>query len=121
VDFVHGGSQATADLQSIGLVAAGKPVVAIITQSEYARLPEITNSFTDELLSLLNRDRPKIMAAYQASPYSPAVSFQEFALWWYHFLDAAVVNRLIKDGVIVVPPAGYATMIVVPDATTPHS
>ncbi len=115
VAFVQGASPPTAEFQRLGFVQEGKPAIAVVSQSAYAKLPDITNSFTSELLRLLNGDRPKIVAAYQASPYAGAVSFQEFALWWYHFFDAAVMNRLIKDGVITVPPAGYATMIVIPD------
>jgi hypothetical protein len=112
--FVNGSSPATPGLQRLGFVRGGKPDVVVIPQSAYAALPEITNSFTDELLRLLNADRPKIVAAHEASRYARTVSFQEFALWWYHFFDAAVVGQLIKHGVITVPPAGYATMIVVP-------
>lgn len=118
VGFAHGSGNSPApaagQLEEVGFVRAGKPAVAVVTRSEYAKLPDITSSFSEELLRLLNADRPKIVAAYQASPYAGAVSFQEFALWWYHFFDAAVVERLIKDGVIVVPPAGYATMVVIP-------
>lgn len=110
--LVHGASPGMPELQQLGFVRAGKPAIAVVTQGAYAKLPDITNSFTEDLLRLLNADRPKILAAYRASPYAPAVSFQEFALWWYHFFDAAVVDRLIKDGVITVPAAGYATMIV---------
>jgi hypothetical protein len=114
VGFVHGSSPPMRELKDIGFVKAGRPAVAVVTQSEYARLPEITSSFSDELLRLLNADRPKIIAAYQSSSYAGTVSFQEFALWWYHFYDAAVVGRLIQDGVIVVPPEGFATLIVIP-------
>jgi hypothetical protein len=114
VAFARGSSPATSKLLQLGLVLAGKPAIAIVSQSAYAKLPEITKSFTDELLGLLNADRPKIVDAYQSSPYAATVSFQEFALWWYHFFDAAVTDRLIEDGVIAVPPAGYAAMIVIP-------
>jgi hypothetical protein len=112
--YVRGASRATPTLGRLGFVRAGRATVAVVSQSAYARLPEITGSFSDELLQLLNTDRQKIVAAYETSPYFPAVSFQEFALWWYHFFDAAVVDRLISDGVITVPPTGYATMIVAP-------
>jgi hypothetical protein len=114
VAFVHGASGAAPELQAPGFVREGKPQVAVVTQSEYAKLPEIANSFAEELLRLLNADRPKIFKAYQSSRYARAVSFQEFALWWYHFFDAAVVDRLIKDGLIAVPAVGYATLIVLP-------
>jgi hypothetical protein len=113
--FTRGTSPATAELREIGFVRHGRPSVAVVDRSAYARLPEITSSFTPELLRLLNADRSKILAAYQASRYARSVSFQEFALWWYHFFDAAVVQRLIKDGLISVPPVGYATLIVLPD------
>jgi hypothetical protein len=109
-----GSGPATKELEGLGFLRAGKPAVALVTKSEYAKLPEITSSFSEELLRLMNADRPKILDAYKGSPYADAVSFQEFALWWYHFFDAGVVERLIKDGVIAVPPAGYATMVVIP-------
>jgi hypothetical protein len=98
--FVRGTSPATTELRELGFVTGGQPAIAVVSQSAYAKLPEITSSFTVELLRLLNADRPKILAAYQASRYSPSVSFQEFALWWDHFLT--------------VPAVGYATMIVIP-------
>lgn len=115
VAFASGTSAAAPDLEHLGFVRAGKPVVPVISQSDYAKLPDITNTFSSNLLSLMNADRPRIMAAYKASTYARNVSFQEYALWWYHFFDAAVVARLIDDGVITVPDVGYATMVVVPD------
>lgn len=93
---------------------AGKPVISVVSQSDYAKLPDITSSFSSDLLNLMNAYRPRIMAAYKASTYARNVSFQEYALWWYHFCDAAVVGHLSDDEVITVPDAGYATMIVVP-------
>lgn len=114
--FARGTSPATTELCELGFVTGGQPAIAVVSQNAYARLPEITSSFTEELLRLLNADRPKILAAYQASRYSPSVSFQEFALWWYHFFDAAVVERLIRDQLITVPAVGYATLIVIPAA-----
>jgi hypothetical protein len=89
----------------------------MVSSKAYAALPDITNSFAPELLRLLNADRDKIAAAHAASRYGRSVSFPEFALWWYHFFDAAVVDRLVRDGVIAVPAAGYATLIVMPDGS----
>jgi hypothetical protein len=125
VALVNGKSAATPELERLGFVRAGKPVISVISQSEYAKLPAITSIFTPDLLRLMNADRPKIVAAYKASRYAANVSFQEYALWWYHFFDAAVVERLIDDGVITVPDVGYATLVVVPDpsagTSSPHS
>jgi hypothetical protein len=93
----------------------GGSAFTMVSSKAYAALPEITNAFAPELLRLLNADRGKISAAHAASRYGRSVSFPEFALWWYHFFDAAVVDRLVRDGVISVPASGYATMIVTPD------
>jgi hypothetical protein len=98
-----------------GWVKDGNAGFTLVGQKAYSALPGITDRFAPELLRLLNADRTKIAAAHAASRYGGSVSFQEFALWWYHFFDAAVVNRLIRDGVITVPASGYATMIVTPD------
>jgi hypothetical protein len=87
----------------------------LVGKRAYSQLPEIADAFAPELLKILNGDRTKLVAAYRASPYVRAVSFPEFALWWYHFFDAEVVARLIQDKVIEVPKAGYATLIVAPD------
>jgi hypothetical protein len=112
VAFAKGGGPVSPELERIGFVRDGKPQVTVISKSEYAALPQITGSFTDTLLGLLKQDRPKIVAAHERSRWAKTVSFQEFALWWYHFYGAAVVDALIRDGVIVVPKAGYATLIV---------
>ncbi|HEX4385726.1 MAG TPA: hypothetical protein VH083_22350 [Myxococcales bacterium] len=87
----------------------------MVGKAAYSELPALADLFAPELLQILNADRAKLVAAYRASPYVSAVSFPEFALWWYHFYDAEVVDRLIQDKVIEVPKAGYATLIVRPD------
>jgi hypothetical protein len=112
--FVQGRTPASAQMRRAGLVRAGKPTLVVVSQVDYAALPAIADEFRDELLQLLMADRPKIEAAWKASRYAQRVSFQEFALWWYHFLYADVIDRLIQDGTIDVPDAGYATLIVRP-------
>lgn len=113
--FGRGTSPAPPELEHLGFVQSGKSAVSVVPRSAYTRLPDITNDFTDELLRALNDDRPKIHAAYEASRYGREVAFQEFALWWYHFFYADVIDQLTKDGIITVPAVGHATLIVSPD------
>jgi hypothetical protein len=110
--FARGATPASPELRAAGLVRKGRPALAVVSQADYATLPAITDDFRDELLRLLMADRSKIHAAYEASRYAQRVSFQEFALWWYHFVYADVIDRLIKHGTIDVPEAGYATLTV---------
>jgi hypothetical protein len=113
--FVQGRAPASTPLRRAGLVRAGKPTLLVVSQRDYAALPAIADEFRDELLQLLMADRPKIETAWKASRYAHRVSFQEFALWWYHFLYADVIDALIRDGTIAVPDTGYATLVVRPD------
>jgi hypothetical protein len=80
VAFVQGGATVEPVLRDLGLVRDGEPTVAVISQSLYARLSDITKTFTDELLRLLNGHRAEIADAYRRSRLAHGVSFQEFAL-----------------------------------------
>ena len=114
LSLIRGRSLASAELRDLGFVRGGKPAIAVISPDAYASLPGIADRFSVDLLAALNAHRPKILAAYEHSRYAGRVSFQEFALWWYHFSYAAVIDRLVADGSIAVPAAGYAVLIVAP-------
>jgi len=116
--LTRGKSLASAELSDLGFVQNGKPAVAVISSDMYASLPGIADRFSVDLLAALNAHRAKIREAYEHSRYAGRVSFQEFALWWYHFFYAAVIDRLAGDGSIITPAAGYAVLIVAPPERT---
>lgn len=100
------------ELNALHFVADQKPQIAIVNQDKYAELHSVTETFTPTLLREVNADRSLIFKAYASSGYAPYVTFQEFALWWYHFLIVDVTQRLIAERVIEVPKIGFTTIIV---------
>jgi len=70
---------------------------------------------TNDLVALLERYRPAVRQAYEESPYSREVTFEEYFMWWYHLFYTDVTDRLIAEGYIVDPESGITTYLIVND------
>ena len=100
-----------AGFESLGLMdPAGQVVVPVLAVADEQALSAIAADFRPALLAVLEGHRAALTAAWRASPYADeGVSFEEYAIWWYHLFYTAVTDRLIRGGQIAAPPGGVLT------------
>lgn len=100
-----------AGLRGLGLIGRDDTVIApVLSKRDNHRLSEIAAAFRPALLQVLEARRASIHAIYEASPYfAEGVSFEEYAIWWYHVFYTAVTDRLIARGSVTVPKRATLT------------
>lgn len=67
------------------------------------KMPEV---FLPTLLSILERNKPYFLSVYKALEYENETSFEEFFIWWYHFIYTKATDILIKQAKIKKPEGG---------------
>ncbi|MEE8241796.1 MAG: hypothetical protein V3R16_11055 [Nitrospirales bacterium] len=102
-----------AGLKALGWERRGQIVVPVLDEEASAALSSMADLVTDDLLALLERYRPAVTQAYEGSPYSREVTFEEYFIWWYHLFYTAVTDRLIAQGYIANPASGITTYLMV--------
>jgi len=104
-------------LRSLGIIADnGQVVVPILSDEDGRGLSQIAAIVAPGILRVLEEHRPALTNQYAVSPWAKEkVSFEEFAIWWYHVFYTAVTNRLIAEGAIKLPALRLANYI---DLTT---
>ncbi len=67
---------------------------------------DIAALFKPVLLDILEKHRNYIRHVYQVSGYAKEISFEEFFIWWYHFIYTETTNMLAENGTLTVPEDG---------------
>lgn len=67
---------------------------------------QMPNIFLPTLISILERNRAYIKNTYTELGYDKEITFNEFFIWWYHFIYSETTNILIKDNVFKKPKNG---------------
>ena len=69
----------------------------------YNQMPKI---FQPTLIGILEKNRPYFEQIYSELGYDKEISFNEFFIWWYHFIYSETTSKLIKDKIIITPESG---------------
>ncbi|MCZ4696467.1 hypothetical protein [Ancylomarina euxinus] len=67
------------------------------------KMPEI---FLPTLLNILERNKPYLLSVYKTLEFENETSFEEFFIWWYHFIYSETTDILIRKGQISKPESG---------------
>ncbi|MDR2205883.1 MAG: hypothetical protein LBE36_06990 [Flavobacteriaceae bacterium] len=77
-----------------------------ITNSDNQILKKTANHFLPKLLNILENNRKYIEKVYRKTGYSREISFEEFFIWWYHFIYTQATENLKNKGILTIPPSG---------------
>ncbi len=77
-----------------------------INKEDYKRLTTLADAFKPRLINLLKDNSNYIEKIYKESVYYDKISFEEFFIWWYHFIYTDVTNELSKRGLLSIPKDG---------------
>jgi len=69
----------------------------------YNQMPKV---FLPTLISILEKNKTYFKKVYTELGYNKEVTFNEFFIWWYHFIYSEATNLLIEDEIIKEPNGG---------------
>lgn len=67
---------------------------------------EMAKDFLPLLIQTLESKKDYIKKVYEKSGYANEITFEEFFIWWYHFIYTQTTNELTHKGIIQIPPTG---------------
>lgn len=77
-----------------------------LTPELYNLFDEIAEDFRPKLLNILDEQSDYSHTVYQKTGYSDRIKFEEFFIWWYHFLYTDATNILAKMNKLTIPNGG---------------
>lgn len=90
----------------------GKRLAPVLVNTDLAALGILADRFAETLIPTLSHYLPEARRQFGQSPYADGrTTFQEWYIWWYHFLYTAVTDRLAEMGIVIVPVSGRMTYL----------
>ncbi|TCZ76562.1 hypothetical protein E0485_13285 [Paenibacillus albiflavus] len=98
--------------EKLNLVANGKVSIPVLSTKEFESLNSIADLIKEELILILDNYRSKLNACYLKSEYANETTFEEWFIWYYHFLYSFVTEDLIRKKIIHKPLNGLFSCII---------
>lgn len=67
---------------------------------------EISANFLPKLISILNNHKNYSLKVYNDLGYSKEITFNEFFIWWYHFIYTQATDMMFEKGMLTIPKDG---------------
>jgi hypothetical protein len=80
--------------------------VPSINSDDNKQFTLMANNFSPRLIEILETNLDYSKHVYRTMGYAKAISFEEFYIWWYHFIYTQTTNMLKENGLLVVPEKG---------------
>lgn len=80
--------------------------IPLLTKDDGDILTKMAELFKPELINILDKNRNEFLGNYKNSIYSNEITFEEYFIWYYHFLYTSVTNKLHDQGYLKVPENG---------------
>jgi len=64
------------------------------------------NQGQTKLLKILNEQTDYSRKVFEKTVYSDEIAFEEFFIWWYHFIYTDATNILAKRNKLTIPKEG---------------
>ncbi len=77
-----------------------------ITNVEMEFFEQLASDFKPKLLNILTDNKRYIHSIYKKTGYENEISFEEFFIWWYHFIYTDITNILAKHNELQIPQDG---------------
>lgn len=68
--------------------------------------------FLPILIDVSEKNKPYFEEIYAELGYDKEITFNEFFIWWYHFIYTETTNKLITDNIIKKPENGLFYYII---------
>jgi hypothetical protein len=77
-----------------------------INEGDRLKLKAIAEIYTPALLDILETNRNYAKDVFQKTGYADEISFEEFYIWWYHFIYSRATEILAEKGALTIPEKG---------------
>jgi hypothetical protein len=84
----------------------------LISQSDNSIFEEMATSFLPALLKVLVEEEDYCRRIYSESGYDKEITFEEFFIWWYHFVYTQATNEMNQKGILTLPTNGCFDYVV---------
>jgi hypothetical protein len=81
-------------------------VALYLTPELYRFFEEIAADFKPKLLKILDEQTDYSRKMFEKSGYSNEITYEEFFIWWYHFIYTEATNILAERHELVIPEEG---------------
>lgn len=78
----------------------------VLSRNDLVIFTSMASFFQPVLIDLLKGRRGYIDEVYQKTGYSNEIAFEEFFIWWYHFIYTRATDILAQKGYLAVPADG---------------
>lgn len=78
----------------------------LISKSDNQIFEKIAKIYLPNLLKILENQRNYSKNIYTKLGYDKEISFEEFFIWWYHFIYTQSTNQMNKKGILTIPADG---------------
>ena len=103
-DFlVYGNNRNHIKAAEVSKYAEKLPLVDSIDNSLFYLWADL---FKSKLIKILNEHKGYIQSVYKKTGYAKEVTFEEFFIWWYHFIYTRATNILFERNLIIIPAEG---------------
>ncbi len=100
---VYGNNRINNELAFEELVRLDIPSLTISDQN---LLQSMSNLFSPRLIEILMENREYFLKIFNRSIYQKELTFEEYFIWFYHFLYTRATDILHLQGVIIIPESG---------------
>ncbi|AZQ64725.1 hypothetical protein EI427_21105 [Flammeovirga pectinis] len=101
---IYGNRQTLVDFNKLDELIKNCDVV--INEKDYDIFSDIANQYLPKLLSILENNQTYFEKVYTQMNYDKEITFDEFFIWWYHFIYTNTTNILNKRKLLTIPPNG---------------
>jgi len=77
-----------------------------LSRLDYEKMGSLANYFKPNLLKILTKNEKYIKTVFKKTGYGKSISFNEFFIWWYHFIYTSATNMLNDSEVLTLPDDG---------------
>jgi hypothetical protein len=77
-----------------------------VSAADAAAVEKMARDFAPKLIAVLEKKRAYAEKVFVETGYSKEVAFNEFYIWWYHFIYTRATDLMAEAGMLKVPPDG---------------
>ncbi len=67
---------------------------------------EIAKNFLPKLIKILSKNKTYSKEVYQKLGYADKITFEEFYMWWYHFIYTQATDKMKDQKLLTIPKDG---------------
>lgn len=85
----------------------------LVSKSDNEIFDKIAKNYLPELLKILEKNRKYSNEIYSKLGYKEEITFEEFFIWWYHFIYTQSTDEMNSKGILKIPQNGNFDYILI--------